>query len=155
MVRLYNGPKDGDSIAAMPPNRVFFPQGALARWLDEGKVELSGESLTMCEEGHSYRIVEAARVVREVTGAPDAHELQGRVKSRIFLLELGAEIVEESMILGENAYDIVPGFLGTLIAPAPPATKPQEIRPKSVPPEPPKKPASDEDLLIKFLLKGL
>lgn len=148
----------------MAHNRVFFPQGALARWLDEGKVELSGETLTMCQDGHSYRIVEAARIMREISGAPDTYQLQGRVKSRVFLLELGAEIVEESMILGDNAYDIVPGFLGTLIRSR--QAKEQAARSPEPAPPPPKAPpppaaakreeaTSDEDLLVKFLLKGL
>lgn len=148
----------------MAHHRVFFPQGALARWLDEGKVELSGESLTMCQEGHTYRIVEAARIMREISGAPDTYQLEGRVKSRVFLLELGAEIVEESMILGDNAYDIVPGFLGTLIRPQkskeeapPPEAAALPAPPPPAPPAPAKRqePASDEDLLVKFLLKGL
>lgn len=147
----------------MPSNRVFFPQGALARWLDEGKIELVGETLTMRDEGHRYRIVEAVRITREVTGSPDAHSLVGRVKSRAFLDGLGAEIVEGSMIVGDNAYDVVAGFLGTLEVPqapktpAPPtsASSPSQssVRPSAAPPKP--KTESDEDLLVKFLLKGL
>jgi hypothetical protein len=35
------------------------------------------------------------------------------VKSVNYLTELGAEILETSMILGENAYEVVPGFLGS------------------------------------------
>lgn len=145
----------------MPSNRVFFPQGALARWLDEDKVELSGETLTMRDEGHTYRIVEAVRITREVTGSPDAHRLVGRVKSRAFLAELGAEIVENSMIVGDNAYEIVSGFLGTLEAAGSPkapesatsksSPSQSSVRPSAAPP----KPESDEDLLVKFLLKGL
>lgn len=145
------GEVDG-SIAPMPANRVFFPQGALARWLDEGKVELAGENLTMRDEGHTYRIVEAARIVREITGTPDPHGLQGRVKGRAFLDDLGAEIIGDSMIIGDNAYDIVSGFLGTLVHDA------QNAQPSAQAPAPPKgadKPASDEELLVKFLLKGL
>jgi len=151
----------------MPSNRVFFPQGALARWLDEGKVELAGETLTMRDGGHRYRIVEAVRVTREVTGSPDANKLVGRVKSREFLVGLGAEIVGESMILGDNAYDVVAGFLGTLETPEGVAEPPASVdSPKA--PEPPRpaaeappssssqpKAETDEDLLVKFLLKGL
>ena len=49
------------------------------------------------------------------TGSPDSHELLGKVKSKAFLAELGAEILETSMILGDNAYDVVPGFVGAPI----------------------------------------
>jgi hypothetical protein len=50
------------------------------------------------------------RVVAEVTGAEDANELVGKVKSLAYLQELGAEILEGSMLIGDNAYDVVPGF---------------------------------------------
>ena len=39
-----------------------------------------------------------------------ASEGTGGVKSRAFLSELGAEILEGSMIIGDNAYDVVQGF---------------------------------------------
>src|SRR5690606_36173018 len=66
--RIVRWTDDDDRIRRMPSNRVFFPQGALARWLDEGKIELVGETLTMRDEGHRYRIVEAVLITREVTG---------------------------------------------------------------------------------------
>ena len=93
-------------------NRVFFPQGALDDWIAGDRVDLTHDELTIRAEGRRYRIIEAIRVLREVTGTPDVHEVVGRVKSRAFLNELGAEILEGSMILGENAYDVVPGFVG-------------------------------------------
>lgn len=52
------------------------------------------------------------RVVAEVTGANDEHKLVGKVKAKALLEELGAEILENSMILGDNAYDVVPGWAG-------------------------------------------
>jgi hypothetical protein len=96
-------------------NRVFFPQAALDDWIADDRVDLQHDELTMRSEGRKYRIIEAIRVLREVTGGPDANELLGKVKSRAFLNELGAEILEGSMILGDNAYDVVPGFVGAPI----------------------------------------
>jgi hypothetical protein len=93
-------------------NRVFFPQGALDEWLAEDRVDLRQDELCIKAEGRRYRIIEAIRIVREVTGGPDSNELVGKVKSLAFLGELGAEILENSMILGDNAYDVVPGFVG-------------------------------------------
>jgi len=93
--------------------RVFFPQTALDEWISENRVELKGEELTLMREGRRYRIIEAVRVMREVTGADDPHELLGRVKTRGFLVELGAELLEGSMILGDNAYDVIQGFVGS------------------------------------------
>ena len=96
-------------------NRVFFPQTSLDEWIGENRADIKGEELTLKSEGRRYRIIEAVRVVREVTGSDDPHELLGRVKTRAFLTELGAELLESSMIMGDNAYDVVQGFVGAPI----------------------------------------
>ena len=94
-------------------NRVFFPQQALDGWVSEGRVEVSGRELTIRAENRRYQIVDAIRVLREVTHGQDQYDIVGQVKSVNFLMELGAELLGTSMILGESAYDVVPGFLGT------------------------------------------
>jgi hypothetical protein len=143
----------------MAKNRVFFPQAALDQWISDGKVDLAGEDLTILGEGRRYRIVEAARILREVTGLPDASELVGKVKSRAFLSELGAELLESSLLLGDNAYDVIPGFLGAPVgsfAEHMAGTARAEAR-KSISEADAatKVPVSDEDLLASFLLEGL
>lgn len=127
-------------------NRVFFPQAALDEWLADDRVDLAQDELTIKSEGRRYRIIEAIRVLREVTGSVDNNELIGKVKSRAFLGELGAELLEGSMILGDNAYDVVPGFVGA------PVGSFAEHR-KSITDIPPaaKSAATDEDLLAAFL----
>src|SRR5262245_8728317 len=124
-------------------NRVFFPQAALDEWVSDNRVDIKGEDLTFKAQGRRYRIIEAVRIMREVTGADDPHELLGRVKTRAFLTELGAEILESSMILQDNAYDVIQGFVGAPIGSfadykksAPPAARDH---------------ASDEDVLMAFL----
>jgi len=138
----------------MGKNRVFFPQTALDQWVGEGKVELAGDELTIKPGARRYRILEAARVLGECTGLPDANELVGKVKSRLYLSELGADLLEKSMVLGENAYDIIPGFLG-----APIGTFEEHVATAAggdpSPAGAAASPASDEDLLAKFLLEGL
>jgi len=99
----------------MGKNRVFFPQEALDRWLRAGQVELSGAELTIRARRRRYRLVEAARVMAEVSNQPDPHELVGRVKTVAFLTELGAELLGGSMVIGDNAYEVVPGWLGSPI----------------------------------------
>ncbi len=144
----------------MGKNRVFFPQDALDQWISEGKVDLVGDELTIKAEARRYRILEAAHVVSECTGLPDANELVGKVKSRAYLLELGAELLETSMVLSDNAYDLVPGFLGAPVgtfeehlageARVQARRSIPEVDVAHVP-----APASDEDLLAKFLLESL
>ena len=137
----------------MGKNRVFFPQEALDRWLVDGKVEISGSELTFPNERRRYRLVEAVRVVSEEASHADPDELVGRVKTMRFLTELGAELLGDSMVLGDNAYRIISGWLatpvGTLEAHR---AERQELRASRVPP-----PAhgSDEELLAAFLARNL
>jgi hypothetical protein len=130
-------------------NRVFFPQAALDEWMAEDRVDLSTEELVIRAEGRKYRIVEAVRVLREVTDASDPNELVGKVKSKAFLAELGAEILEGSMIIGDNAYDIVPGFVGAPIG--------SFVEHRQTHPEITHQQAmsSDEELLAAFLAQSM
>jgi hypothetical protein len=125
-------------------NRVFFPQEALDSWVADDRVDLAADELTIRAENRRFRVVEAVRVMREVTDGNDPNELIGKVKSLAYLGELGAEIMEGSMILGENAYDIIPGFAG-----APVGTL-EEHR-KATPPDKPMSVTTDEELLAAFL----
>jgi hypothetical protein len=96
-------------------NRVFFPQACLDQWGIEGKIEVTPTELVVLVEGRRYAITEVVRVVVEVTGSPDPHGIVGRVKSKADLETLGAEILENSMIIGDNAYDVVPGWAGAAV----------------------------------------
>lgn len=134
----------------MAKNRIFFPQLAFDVWLSDGHVELDGDELTMKDEGRRYRISEAVRVLREVTGTADPHDLVGKVKSRVYLQELGAELVEGSMIIGDNAYDVVEGFAGV-----PVGSYEEHVAAQSKRDSESLLPATDEDLLGQFLSRVL
>ncbi|HEU5075405.1 MAG TPA: hypothetical protein VFU02_14540 [Polyangiaceae bacterium] len=95
----------------MGTTRVFFPDDALDAWLAAGKAELAAGFLTTQPEGYRYRVVEAVRVLGEVTGGADGHQLVGKVKPLVYVRELGAELLGDSMILDDNAYDIVTGWV--------------------------------------------
>jgi hypothetical protein len=139
-------------------NRVFFPQEALDAWLVDGTVDLKGSELSIVSEARRYKLADAIRVVSEVTGSPDANELVGRVKSRPFLLELGAEILEGSMIIGDNAYDVVQGWTGTPVGSfdehvaSPERAKARAQASEKFDAEEPK---TEEQLLARFLMKTL
>lgn len=138
-------------------NRIFFPQDALDRWLASGAIEVSGSELTVVAEARHYRIAEGAHIVREVTGAPDQNDLVGKVKSKRFLEELGAELLETSMIIGDNGYDVIPGWLGsptTSWSDHAASDERQRAR-SSTPAFETQEPTTDEDLLARVLLKTL
>ncbi len=134
-------------------NRIFFPQSALDQWIMDGTVDLQGTELTIVSLGRRYRITEAVRVLRDVTDSGDAQQLVGRVKARADLETLGAELVETSMLLGDAAYDVEPGWAGVPSdAFAEYAASKAKKRPKQASagngaPEP----KTDEELLAKFV----
>ncbi|HEV3193218.1 MAG TPA: hypothetical protein VGY54_22070 [Polyangiaceae bacterium] len=91
-------------------NRLFIPQAALDEWIVDGAVDLRDGMLTILLEGRRFKVSEAVRILREVSGGDDAHDLVGRAKSRQELEQVGAELMESSMLLGETAYDVEPGW---------------------------------------------
>lgn len=93
--------------------RFFFPQASLDAWIVDGKIELDDGELTVLGALRRFRVEEAVRVLVEVTGVGDSHGLLGKVKSKEALVAKGAELVETSMIIGDLAYDVVPGWMGT------------------------------------------
>lgn len=122
----------------MAKSRLFFPQDVVHRWFAIGEAEMTGAELWIRSERRRYRVVEAVRVVREVSGAPDPFEMAGCVKSFRFVNELGAELLGDSMIIGDNAYETVMGWLATPLAPQ----SPRDTGP------------NDEQLLARFLGEG-
>ena len=93
--------------------KVFFPQELLDQLIDLGRIDLDDETLVLAEEGCRYDVVEAVRVVREVTSSEDPYEFVGKVNTRKHLQELGGEVLGGSILIADNAYDAIPGLLGT------------------------------------------
>jgi len=132
-------------------NRVFFPQASLDQWGVEGKIELTPTELVVLAEGRRYEITEVVRVVVEVTGSPDPHGLIGKVKSKEELTSMGAEILENSMIIGDNAYDVVPGWAGLPSTPFEDhLLSPERMTARGGRTDIGAGPLSDEDMLTRF-----
>jgi hypothetical protein len=98
----------------MPTSRVFVPQEALEAWLSSGRVHMVGETLFL--DGQAFALESAVRFVSEVAGGGDEPNLLGRVKSLPQLESLGGEHVSGSVVLGDNAYEVVDGFLASVEA---------------------------------------
>ena len=132
-------------------NRVFFPQLLLDQWGIEGKIDLTGTELVILAEGRRYEIEEVVRVVAEVTGSPDPHGFVGKVRPKSQLDELGAEILENSMIIGDNAYDVVTGWAGTPVSTfGDHLMSPERMKARGGRTDVGAGPKSDEDMLQRF-----
>ncbi len=106
--------------------RLFISQEALDRWVSEGRGVIEGEELTDKQNAQKFRLITGVRFMSEVTGLADAHNLVGTVKDVEQLAALEAEHMHDSVILGDNAYNVSEGFIGTpLVAEAKDQPKPK------------------------------
>ncbi|MGD8860760.1 MAG: hypothetical protein PVI30_12185 [Myxococcales bacterium] len=96
----------------MGVNRVFFPQEALDQWIEQERIVLDDDVMTLNPDGQRFRISEALRFMAEVAEGEDPHDLVGKVKSVEAVAGLGGEHYADSVILGDNAYEVVEGFVG-------------------------------------------
>ena len=92
--------------------RLFISQDRLDAWNAENRIEISGDIMTLVEDGRSFEIAPAVRFVKVAGGYEDPHHLLGTVRAEVDLPAMGAEHYLESVILGDTAYDVQCGFLG-------------------------------------------
>ncbi len=98
------------------PHRLFVSHETLDRWLEAGDVEVSGDLITLVGAGQQFRVKSGVAFVTEVASGQDDAALIGRVKDTDQLKEMGAEHYADSVILGDNAYNVVEGFVGEPVA---------------------------------------
>lgn len=146
--------------------RLFVAQELLDQWSDQGKIELSGNYLKILAEDRSFQLQPGAHFLSLAAGQ-DTNNLVGKVKSEDQLRELGGELYMNSVLMGEDAYDVRAGFLAEVAdmpasAPAPSKSRASDTR-RSVSdtavseatPQAPSKQDDEKASLAKFLLENL
>lgn len=118
--------------------KLFLPQQQLEEWALADKADLQEGKLVLLQEKASYPAVAAVHFIKLVSGRDDK-KLVSRVKTQPQLEALGAEAMADSVLLGESAYEVVPGYVAEV--PAPRADK--------------KKGSPEADLLAAFILDKL
>jgi hypothetical protein len=117
-------------------NRMFFSQRILDALINEGKIRLDGNIITiLSRDNPSFDLEPAFRFVRTADNGPDPHHLVGRIEYERALKSANAEIYLDSVIYAETAYVVEPGFIG----------EKKELLDR----------LSDTDLLTRFLLENL
>jgi hypothetical protein len=92
--------------------RLFISQERLDAWSVEQRVTLTGDIMTLADDGRSFKILPAVRFLRVAGEATDPNDLVNTVQDERALDEMGADHYMYSVILGETAYDVQPGFVG-------------------------------------------
>ena len=93
--------------------RFFIAQAAIDSWVSADQVELQGDTLVVRGVGAQLRLTPAALFMKVAGGGPDAQGLVGRVKDHEALAAMGGEAYMSSVVLGDTAYDVEPGFAAT------------------------------------------
>lgn len=124
---------------------LFLPQSTLEEWAMNDRADLKDGRLVVTGEDASFAVHPAVHFVKVVSGTDDATLLQ-KVKTTEQLVTLGADHFADSVVMGETAYEVVPGYVAEVDAPrqhAAPARPGKDAR----------KPANAEaDLLAAFIL---
>ena len=123
-------------------SKHFLPHAKLEEWALEDKADLKDGRLVVASEKATFTVTPAAHFTKVVSGNDDK-KLVSKVKTQAQMNELGIEQMMDSAILGDVAYEVVPGYLAE-VPPPPSVAKPVD-----------KKVAAEADMLAAFLLDKL
>jgi 3-oxoacyl-ACP reductase-like protein len=142
----------------MATDYLFVPQSVLDRWSEQGRIQVDDHVLTILGEKKSFALTTAVRFIKMEAGEDTAGLLQ-KVKTTDALKQMGAEHYMESVILGENAYQVQQGFLAdaNALRRAAAASQPAAAPAASASPARggEEKESAEEDMLARFLLDKL
>jgi hypothetical protein len=95
--------------------RIFVSQALLDAWISGNRTRLDGDLLRLpAQAGPLSLYLSPAVHIERIDGHDvDPHSLVGTVRSAQELSQMGAELYDTSVILGECAYSVRPGFLAT------------------------------------------
>ena len=93
--------------------RFFISQEALDGLVETESALLEAERLLLPSRRLLAPVEAAVYFLREVEGKPDAQSLVGKVKTVESLVARGADHFRASVMLGDNAYDVVEGYMAT------------------------------------------
>ncbi len=117
-------------------NRLFFSQRILDSLVEEGKITLENNIITiLVPDKPTFELEPAFRFIRTADNGPDPHNLVGQIKYEKDIKAMNAEAYLNSVIYGDVAYDVEPGYIG----------EKKELIDR----------LSDTDLLTRFLLENL
>lgn len=99
--------------------RIFVAQALIDEWIGAGRVQLDGEVLRINAGGVPLNMsIHPAVHFERIDGADtDPYNVVGAVKSAEELAQMGAEHYQTSVVLGDYAYTVCPGFTAVAIGP--------------------------------------
>ena len=98
--------------------RIFVAQTLADSWLAAGRVQLERDLLRLPDPagGSVDLFINPAVFFERIDGSEaDVHQVVGKVKTAQELAQMGADHYESSVVMGDFAYTVVPGFLATAV----------------------------------------
>ena len=124
--------------------KLFLPHATLEEWALDERADVRDDRLSVTHESGRFPVEPAVHFLSLVAGE-DVHRLVGTVKTASQLERLGAEHLEDSVVLGDAAFEVAPGYVTTLPDEASGASAEDDLSP----------PQKEQDLLAAFLLNKL
>ncbi len=104
-------------------SRIFVSQEVIDQWSADERIAIDGDVMILTLTQQRVRLVPAVRVLRVVSGNQDPYNLVSCVKSPSELVAVGGEQYMSSLLVGEVAYDVQPGYFGEPLDLAPAALR--------------------------------
>lgn len=117
-------------------NKLFFSHRILDSLIEEGRIKLENNILTLLERDRpSFELEPGYRFVKTADNGPDPNNLVGQIKYEKEIRAMHAELYLDSVLFRDTAYEVEPGFIG----------EKKELLDR----------LSDTDMLARFLLENL
>ncbi|GEM_PF-1195862 len=98
--------------------KIFVSQNTIDRWLGNGGIVLDGDTLRLRGGPGIDLAIAPAVYFDQVEGRErDPYDIVGSVKSAQELARMGAEHYDTSVVLGDFAYTVKPGFVAVPVDP--------------------------------------
>ena len=96
--------------------RIFVAQTLVDSWLSAGAVSLERDLLRVSGPPLVDLFINPAVWFERIDGGDaDPHDVVGRVKTSQELAQMGADHYESSVVMGDFAYTVQPGFIATVV----------------------------------------
>jgi hypothetical protein len=94
--------------------RVFMSQNCIDRWHAAGGIAIDGDLLRFHAVPSTSLFINPGVYFERIDGGEtDPYDIVGAVKSAQELAQMGAEHYETSVVLGDYAYTVNPGFVAS------------------------------------------
>jgi hypothetical protein len=98
---------------AFSVKKLFFSQRILDGLIDEGKIRLDNNIITILSQNNpSFELRAAYRFAKTADNGPDPHHLVGQIRYEHEIKAMPAEIYLDSIIYQDTAYVAEPGYIG-------------------------------------------